>query len=223
VFESVDANDGSVGQARWEAAGRPTLPSVAIDGIVSPLLHVSQLSSLLGLRGEPDGDAVRLAWDTVSLLEAWIRELAELSWQVVTRPTPSRGRSLRNLTVNVFHPFELLPGAWLGGEFPWHPELDDDREAAFADTAGLVGWACEALDGWRVFLAGYGDEIGERDPPVASPRGRIGWTALLASQRWHAAFHLRQLELFLAIEGLPRAGTFTIETLAGLELPAEVW
>jgi hypothetical protein len=220
---SVDANDRGTGQARWEAAGKPTLPSIAIDGVVSPVLHVSQLSSLLGLEGEVSGDAVGLSWDTVSLLEAWRCELAELSWQVVTRPTPSRGRSLRNLTVNVFHPFELLPGAWLRGEFPWEPELDEEREAAFGNTAALVGWAYTTLDGWRVFLAGHEDEIGERDPVVVSPRGRVGWTALLASQRLHAAFHLRQLELFLAIEGVPRLGTFSAETLEGLELPAEVW
>jgi hypothetical protein len=142
---------------------------------------------------------------------------------VVTKPTPSRGRSLRNLTVNVFHPFELLPEAWLRGEFPWHPELDTEREAGFGDTAGLLGWAGGALDGWRTFLAVHGGEIGERDPVIASPRGPIGWTALLTSQRWHAAFHLRQLELVLAAEGLPRAGTFSVETLAGLDLPADVW
>lgn len=187
------------------------------------MLHVSQISSLLGLEGEPSGQALGLAWDSTSVLDAWACELAELSWEIVTKPTPSRGRSLRNLTVNVFHPFELLPGAWLRGEFPWHPELDDDREACFSETAGLAGWADGALDGWRMFLAAHGDEIGERDPVIASPRGPIGWTALLASQRWHAAFHLRQLELFLATEGLARSGTFSAETLAGLELPADVW
>jgi hypothetical protein len=58
---------------------------------------------------------------------------------------------------------------------------------------------------------------------IASPRGPITWTALLASQRWHAAFHLRQLELILALEGVPRVGTFSVETLQGLELPAAVW
>jgi hypothetical protein len=199
------------------------LPSIAIDGVVSPLLHVSQLSSLLGLDGDTAGDAVGLARDTVSLLEAWTRELAELPWPLVTRPTPSRGRSLRNLTVNVFHPFELLPGAWLDGEFPWDPDLDEEREAAFGDTATLAGWARTTLDGWRVFLAEHQDELGERDPVIASPRGPIGWTALLASQRWHAAFHLRQLELFLAIEGVPRVSTFSVETLQDLELPAAVW
>jgi hypothetical protein len=199
------------------------LPSIAIDGVVSPLLHVSQLSSLLGLEAAVRGNAVALAWDTVSLLQAWSRELAELPWQVITRPTPSRGRSLRNLTVNVFHPFELLPGAWLRGEFPWEPELDEKREAAYGDTAALAGWADATLDGWQAFLAAHADEFGERDPEVASPRGRISWTALLASQRTHAGFHLRQLDLFLAQEGMTRVGMLSPETLEGLDLPAEVW
>jgi hypothetical protein len=199
------------------------LPSVAIDGAVSPLLHVSQLSSLLGLPGDPTGDALGLAWDTVSLLETWTRALAGLPWEVVTRPTPSRGRSLRNLTVNVFHPFELLPGAWLRGEFPWDPELDEKRETAFRDRAGLVAWADETLDGWRLFLTAHADELGERDRIVSSPRGDIAWSALVASQRWHAAFHLRQLELFLELEGRPPAGGSPLEALAGLELPPDVW
>ena len=34
-------------------------------------------------------------------------------------------RSLRNLTVNVFHPFELLPTAFDEGRFDWDPDLDD--------------------------------------------------------------------------------------------------
>lgn len=138
-------------------------------------------------------------------------------------PTPSRGRSLRNLTVNVFHPFELLPGAWLHGELRWDPELDGERETAFSDTPALLGWADGVLDDWRLFLGAHAGEFRERDPIVRSPRGEVTWTALLASQRWHAAFHLRQLEHALALEGVARAGTFSIESLADVELPADVW
>jgi len=199
------------------------VPSVEIDGKVMPLLHVSQLRSLLGLPGEGAGDTVRTAWDAVAILDAWLTELRALPPEAIDAPTPSRGRSLRNLTVNVFHPFELLPGAWERGEFPWEPELDPEREAALPGREMLVGFAEEALAGWRLFLAAEGDAIGEADPVVSSPRGEIAWSALVASQRWHAAFHQRQLERTLELWGRPRAGTFTVESLADLDLPTEVF
>lgn len=194
-----------------------------IDGQAVPLLHVSQLRSLLGLPGESAGDVVRLGWDAVTILEAWLEELRALPWAAIDAPTPSRGRSLRNLTVNVFHPFELLPAAWETHEFPWDPDLDGEREAALPEKEALVAFADAALFAWRLFLAEHGDAIGEVDPAVASPRGEISWSALLASQRWHAGFHLRQLEHTLALWGRPRAGAFSVDAIADLDLPAEVF
>ena len=52
--------------------------------------YVSEMTSLLGLEVEPSGQALVLAWDCASVLEAWERELAVLSWEVVTKATPSR-------------------------------------------------------------------------------------------------------------------------------------
>jgi len=100
--------------------------------------------------------------------------------------------------VNVFQPFELLPSAWADGEFPWRPEEDDERERELGD---VVGYADAVLGDWTDFVLEHGDELGRRDPLVSSPRGEVLFSALLDSQRNHAAFHLAELVAFLGERG----------------------
>ena len=73
----------------------------------------------------------------MEILAAWLGHLHTTPWSVLLAPTPARGRSLRNLTVNVFHPFELLPAAWTSGEFDWRPEDDGSRERSEEHTSEL--------------------------------------------------------------------------------------
>jgi hypothetical protein len=160
--------------------------------VATPILHVSQLAAALGLPPPEGGEATRFAWETLPLLRAWLDRVRVLD---LTAPVPqSRGRTLRNLTVNVFHPFELLPEAWATGEFPWEPERDDERERALDD---VVAYADNTLADWTDFVLGFGG--GDRN--VTSPRGDVSFAALLESQRDHVAFHLEQLVAFLAEAG----------------------
>jgi hypothetical protein len=117
-----------------------------------------------------------------------------LDASLLTAPTQSRGRTLRNLTVNVFCPFELLPAAWATGEFPWEPERDDEQERALGD---VVAYADSIFAAWTSFVL----EFGGGDTTVTSPRGEISFSALLESQRDHVAFHLAQLVAFLGEQG----------------------
>jgi hypothetical protein len=159
------------------------VPSLVVDGVVTPILHVSQLAHALGLPVPAPADATRLAWETLPLLRAW---LDRVRTRDLAAPTQSRGRSLRNLTVNVFHPFELLPTAWATGEFPWEPERDDERERAIPD---VIAYADNILVTWTDFVL----ELGDGDPLISSPRGEVSWSTLLESQRNHVEFHLGQL------------------------------
>lgn len=211
------------GAARWEAAGRPTIPSLLVAGVASPILHVSQLASMLGLPAPPQLEVSRLAWDICAVLEAWVELIAPLDWETLTAPTPSRDRSFRNLTVNAFHPIELLPGAFDTGTFPWEPERDDEREAAIGDAASLVAYARERQLDWQGWLLERETDLVARDPDVESPRGPITYANLLASQRWHVAFHYRQLLAFLASRGHDTTGALALSTLGELDLPAEVF
>jgi len=69
--------------------------------------------------------AATLAHDCAGILDAWFSHLDGLPLALLRAPTPSRGRSLRNLTVNVYHPFELLPDVPGSARFDWDPDGDD--------------------------------------------------------------------------------------------------
>ena len=195
-------HDGGEGTRRWQQAGRPIVPSLVAGEVTTPILHVSQLAAALGLRAPPAQDATRAAWETLPVLRSWLDHLRGLDGRLLTEPTASRGRSLRNLTVNVFHPFELLPEAWESLGFPWEPERDDEREALLETPADVTRYAERILAGWTGFVLRHTDELGRRDPVIASPRGKTGFAALLASQREHALFHHEQLVAFLSAHGL---------------------
>jgi hypothetical protein len=186
-YESLQVDDGGEGARRWNEAGRPIIPSLVVDGTARPILHISQLADAMGLPVPASSEPARLAWETIPLLRAWLDRVRALDDEQLRAPTESRGRSLRNLTVNVFHPIELLPSAWASGEFPWEPERDDEREHALGN---VVAYADNILTGWTAFVVEHEDELGQRDPLVSSPRGKILFSALLDSQREHVAFHL---------------------------------
>lgn len=193
-----------------------------LDGTAVPILHESQLASLLGLPAAAGSDAARTAGDTVTVLTSWCTLIEPLDWDLLTAPTPSRSRSLRNLTVNVFHPFELLPAAWRDGVFEWDPELDGEREAAITTAAALHHYASTIRDTWAAFLVELVGELARSDPTVDSPRGEISFSNLLEQQRWHSAFHLRQLADFLGASG-HEVAALDLDSFVGLELPDEIY
>jgi hypothetical protein len=178
------------------------------------VLHVSQIAEALGLPS-PAGDPKRDAADAAAILDAWIAALRDAPWEALLAPTPARGRSLRELTVNVFHPFELLPAAWSAGEFDWRPEDDGRREDALPSRDVLLDFATAAADAWNAFLSA--EDVAARDPAVATSRGLVSFSALVSFQRWHAAYHYRQLVEVLGVDGLDLAA------FEGLTLPRDVF
>ena len=159
---------------------------------------MSQLAAALGLPVPQTQEPTRLAWETLPVLRSWLDRLRGLDWETLTKPTPSRGRSLRELTVNVFHPFELLPAAWRSGSFPWEPERDAEREALLDSAPEVVAYAGRIFADWTDFVLEHGEELGLRDPIVVSPRGEVRFSALLEAQLGHALFHHEQLVDFLS-------------------------
>jgi hypothetical protein len=209
----VNAADGGEGERRWVEAGRPTLPALILDGRPHPVLHVSQIAEALGLPPEAGGSPAEEGAAAWAVLDAWSALVAGAAWETLLQPTPARGRSLRNLTVNVFHPFELMPSAWKAGEFPWRPEEDAAREARLHDRGALLGFVRAAASGWQAFLAS--EDFAGPDPLVSSSRGPVRFSALVSFQRWHAAYHYRQL---LHVLGVGDDGL-----LDSLALPREIF
>jgi len=221
-FESVNICEPD-GAARWVDAGRPIVPCLLVGRVASPILHVAQLATMLGLEAPSHLAVTRLAWDGAAVLDGWLKLIRPLDQETLTAPTPSRGRSLRNLTVNVFHPFELLPTAFETGRFDWDPTLDQDREAAVQNAAAVVAYASDRHLAWQDWLRENESDLLARDPDITSPRGRVTYANLLDSQRWHAAFHYRQLLAFLDGRGHDLTGARSLASLHGLTLPAEIF
>ena len=211
------------GAARWVDAGRPIVPCLLVGRVASPILHVAQLATMLGLEAPAHLAVTRLAWDGAAVLDAWLKLIRPLDQETLTAPTPSRGRSLRNLTVNVFHPYELLPTAFETGRFDWDPTLDEVREAALQDAAAVVAYASDRQLAWQDWLREREGDLLARDPDITSPRGRVTYANLLDSQRWHAAFHYRQLLAFLDGRGHDLTGARSLASLHSLTLPAEIF
>ncbi len=79
----------------------------------------------------------------------------------------------------------------------------------------IVGYAEEIRSAWEMFVDREGSELSFSDPAIISPRGDIAFSVVLDVQRWHAAFHLRQLDAVLDTHLLPE--------LVDLVLPADVF
>lgn len=224
-FESLNAADGAEGQRQHEAVGSPVIPTLVVDGQSFSILHPSQIASILDLpRPEDGGDSIRLAWDTVAIIENWMEILPAVSWGSLLKPTLSRGRSVRNLTVNTFRPFELLPEAWRTHRFDWYTgEEDAKREREISSVGQLKSYAQRILSGWEDFLMSAEEELAENDPVIQSNRGDAPYSTLLRAQRWHAAFHHRQIVDFLRSEGLELKDALYAEGFRDIGLPEEIY
>jgi hypothetical protein len=174
---------------------------------------------VLGLPPPDGGEWTAAGWDLAAILDAWCDELRRAGFELAVEPTPSRGRTLRNLTVNTFHPVELLSTAWSTRGFDWDPDLDEQRERGLTDGRLLVAYAERVTARWHDFLLEAGDAPG--DPAISTPRGELAFSELVASQRWHAAYHHRQLVEFLRSRGVSARGP--IHLAADLGLPDEVF
>ena len=191
--------------------------------MATPILHVSQLAALLGLPAPLALESTRLGYDLLLVVESWAANLAALPWELIVAPTASRGRNIRNLTMNAIYPVSLLPAAWKTGTLDWGiRDIDEELAVEYTDTSALTAFARGVYGIWGEFMLGADETLAVRDPEVDAPRGRLRYSNLLASQRWHASFHHRQVVEFLLAEGVEPAHRFRVEQLPGLNLPDTV-
>lgn len=217
--------DGGDGQARHERAGRPVVPSILFDGDTLPLHHPSQIASVLG---SPETEAVssvrRVAWDTVTILDDFLELVRSASWDQLLLPTPFRDRSTRNLTVNVFRPFAMLPESWRSHRFDWWGgEADLQQEALLRDKAALVDFAAQILIAWQAFLLEEEDAIAASDPVIGSNKGDVPYSTLLVTHRFHSANHHRQVRDVLGRNGVDVTERLRTEAISDIGLPPELY
>ena len=148
-------------------------------------------------------------------MRSWIDCLRRSDWPLMLEPPPSRGRSLRELTVTGFRPFERLPAASETGRFDWESRQDAPIAAAIATSASLISFAERVERAWARFLLESAPSL---EPPgrlVATARGNVAYADLVAFHAVHAAFHLRELVTFARSRGV----TLPEAVEPGLELP----
>lgn len=204
--------------------GSPAIPALSGPGYAISVWHPTQAAQILGLPEVAGGDPVRCAWDLHAILDSWINCVAALPWDLLNQPTPSRGRSLHDLMVNVFRPVEFLDTAWSEGTFGYdNGAADQELVNATPDAESLIRFAEGIQQRWSAFLAESADELGE-DRQVTSPiKGDLPYSVLLDAQRLHAAQHLRQLVTFLESRGIAPATTLRLDQMPGLSLPPAIY
>lgn len=211
------------GRTRWDAAGAPPLPAVEVLGVALTISTMAELAEAVGVDLPPSLPLLHELEDTVGLVTAWDAVARGLSAEILWAPTPSRSRTTAELVVNVLNPFDLMPAGWETGELPWHPE-DDEKRSKELGRDELVAWAGSVAARWAGFVLSSGELLAQPVRELDSPRGILEWGPLVSSQRWHAAFHYRQVTVFLELEGLPLPpGVPALETLVDVALPEDIF
>lgn len=217
--------DDGDGQRRWIDAGRPMIPSLLVDGEALPLHHPSQIPAMIGSpEVEETSSARRVAWDTTTILEDFIELIRSATWEQLNIPTPFRDRSSRNLTVNVFRPFAMLPESWESHRFDWWGgEADLQQEALLRDKDALVGFATGIFIAWQSFLLDHEDDIAASDPIIGSNKGDVPYSTLLITHRFHSANHHRQIRDVLGRNGVDVSQRLRTEAMQDIGLPPELY
>ncbi len=185
---------------------------------MTTIMHVSQVARLLDLPSPPLAESSRVTYDIDLLLESWERMLRPLPAEAVVRETASRGRSVRNLTMNAVYPISLLPDAYASGRFDWGlVDLNEERAQPYTDACALAEFTRGVRRAWSAFAVACEDELAVRDPWIEAPRGSMLFSELLNHQRWHLAFHQRQIADHLALPA-----ERMLPAKLGIELPETV-
>jgi len=213
---------------RWLAAGSPPVPALELDGVLHALQHPGHAAALLGLEAPPElRDALRVAWDIDTIVEAWLG-LAEMTpWPALTTRGVVLGRTPLALAVDGLVGVAALTGAVWTGWFHWpgNPETGTTGDstigpyeasvvARIGRRGDLLAFVRRVARGWRATLAEHEATLRD-DPaqPMRTPRGELTLVELLEAQRLHCAGHYRQAT---AAPGVVR--TLDLATLPDLDL-----
>ena len=183
-----------------------------VDDRAVGIIHVSQLASLIGIGGATAVDERRQAWDLAAMLRIWVRIVGLLDWPTMLAATPSRGRSVRELVVNVFEMIRPLQDAWAGDDFVI--DVPSERPVAESlDAPGLTRYMEGIASQWEAFVVAH--EIDERPSAVPvwrtiesgerRPLGELPFGGILSFVANHTAGHLRQTTVFLDRRGIGHA------------------
>jgi len=216
----------------WKDLGAPAVPFVKVGARVQPIIHVSQLYSLLGLDLPAEFNERSLAWDVLTMMESWLGVIRSLTDEQLFAPTPARNRSPRDLLVDAFEKIGKGPAAWTTGDYVVVIDTEDIART-LTDVASSVRYAEHHIVVWHDFLMEhFGDDAGAQQGPAVNvweigfgkrrERGTVGFGVVLSFLRNHTAMHLRQVTVALDRAGIRHPGD-GLDALANLHLPADVY
>jgi glutaredoxin len=223
-YEAFNAADEGEGKRRHAQAGAPLVPAVVIDGEVFPVQHPVQIASLLGLDIDVARSSTAIAWSLLEVVQRWEAAMTDVAIDVLCQPTPSRGRSVKHLVVNVSRPIMLLPGAWHSHKFHWYTAEADLQQIAYLTSAEEIAeFVTRARIVFGNFLLDHGDALSESDPFITGLRANMRYSELLATQRFHAAFHYRQAVDHLVTSGIDRKHALPQAIVHEIGLPTNLY
>jgi hypothetical protein len=199
-----------------------------VDGVFHAVPHPTHVAKLLGIPTDPRHGPERVAADLVRVLDAWLEVIRSAPWQLLLEPTPSRGRTSRELVVNVFKFVDLLPEAWETGEWNGALEVGMDRwlaeeervEMTLTDRGKVEAYAEPIRDAVATFFDGVESELGASESRfILNAGGGLAYPDVLDGQRIHAAQHYRQVATHLHSRGTP----VPMDALEGLPLPRRIY
>lgn len=191
-----------------------------------PIIHPVQIRGILGMPPDESGPEpwLPMAWDIAAVLDDWLRLLQVYDMDLLLAPTMSRGRNTRNLTVNVWRPIGLLPTAYERHFFGWFTgDADLQVEVYLQSVDEVVAFAQRGSHAWQAWLMELTEQGEVDDPFIASTRGDTAYSELMRLQRFHAAFHHRQIVDFLRSAGVDFTPRLDVGALAGIGLPDELY
>jgi hypothetical protein len=222
---------------RWLADGSPPVPTLVIDGTPHVLQHPSQAGALLGLMTPPAlRDAVRVAWDIDSVMQAFVQLASETPWDGLLSSMPVLNRTPLALAVDASVGIDALREPFAGGWFHWpgNPATGVTGDAAvvayeasivatIGDRDSLLAFVVPVAERWRAYVAENAEAF-RSDPArrVRTPRGELTWVELLEAQRLHAAQHYRQAVTQVASLGHP-VPALDLTSLYGMRLPVTIY
>jgi hypothetical protein len=183
-------------KAEAEALGLGVVP-LAVQGDRHVLiLHTDQLREFLGLTSLEARSSYReLASSMNRVLEAVEEAVRLIPSEMLSAPTPNRGRDLRELVFNIHDRIGPMVDALNTGIYSWVSGDEYALSRRFSTTAQLVEYCREMRTKW---FEGTGRAVGDpSEKKVETKKGPVTHLQLLESRAFHSAQHLRQIYVFL--------------------------
>ena len=220
-FESIDVLNDPTGMEKLHALGARSVPVVALGGRFTFCQSFNDVIKFLDLKTKlmdplpPEQLIAKL--DTV--IQVAQRLIKQFSTEQLRENFRDRNR---NPADTAFHIFRV---AQMGVEAANQTEL---KFESFNELAPKT-WSDEDLAAWggkvREQVMDWWRNEPQRDLQYLVPTyyGKRTMHDVLERTAWHSAQHTRQLILMLQTYGIEPDGMLTMEDLAGLPVPDEVW